>query len=187
MPIRLGLAGKSTAAAVRLFFIPSRGGRTWDKSEDAKVPFAATPLVRTSSGLSTRCDYHRIARGGSGMSSWIKVTVVLHSLEPPRFGLRHSYSNALIAVYKVRRVCTSRYFGFELYTAASTTGDCCVQHVYFVVSRRCSCTATMARGSSRAHRRDNENLMRDTAVKSRSVRRRRKCYCLHLLENEKCG
>lgn len=36
------------------------------------------------------------------MSSWIKVTVVLHSLDPPRIGLRHPYSNALITVYKVR-------------------------------------------------------------------------------------
>lgn len=36
------------------------------------------------------------------MSSSIEVTVVLHSLDPPRFGLRHPYSNALIAVYKVR-------------------------------------------------------------------------------------
>lgn len=36
------------------------------------------------------------------MSGWITVTVVLHSLEPPRFGLRSSFSNALITVYKVR-------------------------------------------------------------------------------------
>ncbi|CAM9562188.1 unnamed protein product, partial [Scytosiphon promiscuus] len=34
------------------------------------------------------------------MSTSIKVTAVLHSLDPPRLGLRHPYSNALIAVYK---------------------------------------------------------------------------------------
>lgn len=44
---------------------------------------------------------HRARDWKRGMSSWIKVTVVLHSLEPPRFGLCHPYSNALIAVYKV--------------------------------------------------------------------------------------
>ena len=37
------------------------------------------------------------------MSSWLTVTVVLYSLEPPRFGLRNPYSNALIVVYKVNR------------------------------------------------------------------------------------
>lgn len=36
------------------------------------------------------------------MSSWITVTVVLHSLKPPRFGLRNPFSHALVAVYKVR-------------------------------------------------------------------------------------
>lgn len=41
------------------------------------------------------------------MSRWIKVTVVLHSLEPPRFGLSHPYCEALIVVYKVRS-----YFNF---------------------------------------------------------------------------
>lgn len=38
------------------------------------------------------------------MSSWLTVTVVLYSLEPPRFGLRNPYSNALIVVYKVKRL-----------------------------------------------------------------------------------
>lgn len=41
-------------------------------------------------------------RWGTTMSSWLTVTVVLHSLEPPRFGLKNPYSNALITIYKVR-------------------------------------------------------------------------------------
>lgn len=37
------------------------------------------------------------------MSPWLKVTVSLYALEPsPRFELRHPFSQALIAVYKVR-------------------------------------------------------------------------------------
>lgn len=35
------------------------------------------------------------------MSSWLNVSIVVHSIDPPRFGLRHLYSQALISIYKV--------------------------------------------------------------------------------------